>query len=61
MVLLWVVSVLTLLILIQCYQWIEGWDLPLPGLLILGGVLAIASNMGSLKLSRIAGKPEEKE
>jgi hypothetical protein len=61
MLLLWVVSVLTLLILTQCYQWVKAWDLPLPGLLILGGALAIASNLRSLGLPRITGKPEEKD
>jgi hypothetical protein len=61
MVLLWVVSVLTLLILTQCYQWVKAWDLPLPGLLVLGAALAITSNLGSLRLLRIAGKTEKKD
>jgi hypothetical protein len=61
MVLLWVVSVFALLVLTQCYQWVKAWELPLPGLLILGGALAIASNLRSLGLPRMTGRPEKED
>ena len=40
----WIVSFLLLLGLVECYQWVKHFHLPLPALILGGALLAIASN-----------------
>ncbi|HAC64605.1 MAG TPA: hypothetical protein DCF68_13985 [Cyanothece sp. UBA12306] len=65
----WVTTVCLLFLLIQVYQWIRGFILPLPIYVLAGAFLAIASNyekglgtlfkMGSTQLN--FGKEKESE
>ncbi|MDJ0598345.1 MAG: hypothetical protein QNJ37_05850 [Crocosphaera sp.] len=41
---LWISAVFVLFVLVQFYQWIKGFILPLPIYVLAGAFLAIASN-----------------
>jgi hypothetical protein len=42
----WITSVLVLFGMVELYQWMKGFTLPLPVFIVAGAALAIASNFG---------------
>jgi hypothetical protein len=58
----WITIVFLLFVLVQIYQWVKGFILPLPIYVFAGAFLAIASNYdkGISNLFRQASQKEEK-
>ena len=54
----WISAVFVLFVLVQFYQWVKGFILPLPIYVLAGAFLAIASNYekGMAKIIASSGK-----
>jgi hypothetical protein len=55
----WIVGSILLFLLVQLYQWMKGYILPLPIYVLAGALLAIASNAsGKIEFSSAPREPQ---